>query len=311
MEGHSLSNGAARLLNRAYHNPWLLLTLTCLFWGGNVVAAREAIGEISPMALVAGRWAICCSILLFVARRDFLRDLPVLNPHWPRLALMGFFGFAAYHALYYVSAYYTSGLHISILQGVSPVIVFIGAWALWGLRATVWQVVGCALTLIGAALVGAQGDLRQLAGVSFNLGDAGMILASVFYACYSLSLRSRPRASPFGFFAALAIVALATSVPLFVGEVAMGQAVWPSLKGGIILLYVAIFPTLLAQMFFIRGVELIGPSRATLFYNLTPALGAIFSTVFLGEHFEAYHAIALCLVIGGVLMAEKLGRKPA
>ncbi len=305
-----MADGAARFLRRAYDNPWLLLTLTCLFWGGNVVAAREAIGEISPMALVVGRWAICCSILVFVARRDFLRDLPALSPRWPRLTMMGLFGFTGYHSLYYLSAHYTSGLHISILQGVSPVMVFIGAWALWRMRVTPWQAAGCGLTLVGAALVGAQGDLSQLASIAFNLGDAGMILASAFYAGYSLALRNRPAASPFGFFSALAIVALTTSLPLLAGEIALGQEIWPTWKGGVILVYVAIFPTLLSQMFFIRGVELIGPSRATLFYNLTPALGAIFSTLFLGERFEAYHAIALALVIGGVLMAERLGRKP-
>ena len=111
-----------------------------------------------------------------------------------------------------------------------------------------------------------------------------------------------------GFFVALGFVALVTSLPLLGAEWALGELFWPSLKGLVILLYVAIFPTLLAQVFFIRGVELIGPGRATLFYNLTPGIGAIFSTVFLREPFELYHAVALALVIGGVMMAERLGR---
>ena len=300
----------SRLGARAYANPWLLLSITCLSWAGNVVAARLAIGEISPMTLVAGRWTLCCAVLAAFARRDFFRDLPMLRSHWRKLALMGFFGFTAFNVLYYVSAHFTSGLHIAILQGVAPVAVFVGAWALWRTPVAPWQALGCVLTLLGAALVGARGDLTQLLRERLDIGDIGLIVASVFYGCYALALRSRPVVSPFGFFAALAIAALATSLPLLAVEVALGDTFRPTWTGLAILLYVTVFPTFVAQMFFIRGVELIGPGRATLFYNLTPAIGAVASTSLLGERFEPYHAVALALVVGGVLMAEKLGSKP-
>ena len=75
------------------------------------------------------------------------------------------------------------------------------------------------------------------------------------------------------------------------------------------LAYVALFPTLLAQVFFIRSVELVGPGRATLFYNMTPAIGALLATMFLPEQLASYHLVSLVLVIGGVTMAERLGRK--
>ena len=307
-EGKPLPKSGSGLIERAFANPWLLLSLTCLFWGGNVVAARQAIGEISPMTLVTGRWALTCAILVLAARKAFMADLPTLAPKWPRILLMGLFGFTGYHTLYYVSAHYTPGLHIAILQGVTPVLVFIGAWLLWRTPVRLAQALGCLLTLVGVALVGARGELSQLAAVQFNLGDIGMLVASVFYGGYTLALRTRPAASPMGFFVALGFVALLTSLPLLGAEWALGELFWPTGKGLVILLYVAIFPTLLAQVFFIRGVELIGPGRATLFYNLTPAIGAIFSTVFLREPFEVYHAVALALVIGGVMMAERLGR---
>ena len=92
------------LLRRIYDNPWLLITLTCIFWAGNVVAARMAIGQISPMLLVSGRWAIASLILIAVARRSFIEDWPALAPHWLRVFLMGCCGFTLFHAVYYVSA---------------------------------------------------------------------------------------------------------------------------------------------------------------------------------------------------------------
>jgi drug/metabolite transporter (DMT)-like permease len=244
-----------------------------------------------------------------MARRAFLADLPVLAPVKWRLLAMGFVGFTAYNTLYYLSAHYTVGAHIAILQGVTPVFVFIGAFAIWRTPVGPAQILGCAMTLAGAALVSARGDLADLAATRFNIGDAAILVASVLYGSYTLALRARPRASAMGFFTALAIAALATSLPGFLGEIWLGGFFWPTAKGVLILLYVAVFPTLLSQVFFIRAVEMIGPGRATLFYNLTPAIGATLSTLVLGEPFAAYHAAALALVIGGVSLAEWFGRE--
>ncbi len=54
-----------------------------------------------------------------------------------------------------------------------------------------------------------------------------------------------------------------------------------------------------------RGVELIGPSRAVLFVNLVPVFGALLAVVILSEPFAWYHAVALALVLGGIWLAEQ------
>ena len=125
----------------------------------------------------------------------------------------------------------------------------------------------------------------------------------------SSDLRNRPKASSFGYFFALGIVAVVVSLPVLAFEMSRGQTFWPTTQGWIVLAYVAICPTLLAQVFYIRSVELVGPGRATLFYNMTPALGAMLAAIFLREPLAAYHLVSLALVIGGVTLAEKLGRK--
>ena len=297
------------LANGLLANPWLMLSLTCLFWGGNVVAARMAIDNISPMLLVTGRWGVACAILALTARSAFAADAPVLRAHWKRVTLTAIIGFTTYHTLYYVSAHYTQGVNLAILQGVTPVFVFIGGWIMWRTRVRAWQAVGCFITIFGVLIVGAHGDLSTLGALRFNLGDLGIFGASIFYAAYSLLLRNRPRASSLGFFCGLAIAAFATSLPLLALEAAQGVTFAPTLKGWLVLAYVAVFPTLLSQIFFIRSVEMVGPARATLFYNMTPALGAILATLFLDEPFAIYHLAALAFVIGGVMIAEIWGSR--
>jgi drug/metabolite transporter (DMT)-like permease len=77
------------------------------------------------------------------------------------------------------------------------------------------------------------------------------------------------------------------------------------IQGGLILLYVALVPSLLSQMFYMRGVELIGPGWTGLFVNLVPIFGALLVVLLLGEPFRAYHALALALVLGGIWLAER------
>jgi drug/metabolite transporter (DMT)-like permease len=297
-------------LLRLYDNPWLLIALTCIFWSGNVVAARLAVGEISPMFLVFARWGIASVILLVIARRPLTNDWPALAPHWVRIGLMGSCGFTLFTVFFYVSAYYTTGVNLAIIQGVSPVLVLLGAWVAWGVSVTSVQVAGCALTLVGVALVATHGDLLALRELNFRMGDLGVLAAAVIYSGYTLSLRNRPKGSSLGFFVIMTFAGFLSALPFVIWEAVTGRIFWPTGLGWMVLLYTAIFPSLLAQLFFIRGVELIGPGRASLFYNMTPVIGAIFAALLLHEAFEPYHAVALAFVIGGVIIAERLGRRP-
>ena len=73
---------------------------------------------------------------------------------------------------------------------------------------------------------------------------------------------------------------------------------------GLPVLYIALFPSLIAQLFFMRAVELIGPGRAGIFVNLVPVFGAILAVGILAEPFRLYHGAALLLVFGGIWLAE-------
>jgi drug/metabolite transporter (DMT)-like permease len=293
-----------------WNSPALLLTVTALMFAGHSVVGRLAVGEISPMSLTCGRWGLALIPLGLVARADFRRDLAILRPHWIFVIAMGALGFTAFNALFYTAAHRTSALNLSILQGAIPAFVLIGARLAFGVRVGGWQAFGAFITMVGVATIAAQGDLTRLLTLSFNEGDAMMVLACIFYAGYTVGLRNRPAISGLGFFTAMAAVAFVTSIPLLVIEIANGAFIAPTLKGLLALLYAALLPSLIAQIFYMRGVELIGPGRAGVYVNLVPAFGALLAVVLLGESFARYHAVALVLVVVGIGVAER-GSRPA
>jgi drug/metabolite transporter (DMT)-like permease len=291
-----------------WNSPTLLLTLTALMFAGHSVVARLALGQISPMTLTCARWGLALAPLGLAARANFSRDWAILRPRWIFIIAMGALGFTAFNAMFYTAAHHTSALNLSIIQGAIPALVLIGARLVFGVRVGVWQAFGAFVTMTGVAAIASQGEIARFLGLAFNGGDLIMLLAGIFYAGYTVGLRARPQVSGLGFFTAMAAVAFVTSIPLLGWEIASGAFIVPSWKGLALLAYATLFPSLIAQIFYMRGVELIGPGRAGVFVNLVPVFGALLAVVLLGESFALYHAIALVLVFVGIGIAERAAR---
>jgi drug/metabolite transporter (DMT)-like permease len=287
----------------------LLLVATTLIWGCNAVAARLAVGHVSPMMLTTARWSIACVALWFLARRQVVAHWPALRARWRYLAVMGVSGFTAFNALFYAAAHHTTAINLAIIQGVIPVLVLLGGVLFLRLRVTGLQLLGVAVTLAGVAVVASRGQWAALAALDFNVGDVWMVLASLLYAGYTLGLRARPAVPPVVFFAAVAGVAALASLPLLAAEVATGRFFMPSALGWALVLFVGLLPSFVSQILFIHAVALIGPARAGVFLNLTPVFGPLLAVLLLGEPLAPYHALALAMVLGGIWIAEKWGAR--
>jgi drug/metabolite transporter (DMT)-like permease len=283
------------------------LSATSLCWGANAIFARLAVGEVSPMALVTLRWLCVVSILVVVARRALVRDWAALRPHRGRIIAMGALGFTVFNALFYVAAHYTTAINLGVIQAVMPVFVFVIAFARFGVPVTTRQAFGVVAAIVGVLLVAAHGQWQRLVAIEFNAGDLLMIAGGVLYAGYTVALRSRPAVAPLSFFAVMAGAAFVTSIPLLVYEWLAGDLLWPTAAGWLLVGAIALFPSLLGQLLFMRGVEMIGPGRAGLFVNLTPVVAAVMAVLFLGEQFHWFHATALALVFAGIWLSEREG----
>jgi drug/metabolite transporter (DMT)-like permease len=291
-------------LRAVYSNAYVMLALTMLFWGAHAVVARFSVGEISPMVLTAGRWIGVAMLLFTFYRREIAEGLRVLKAHPRYMLLMGSLGYTIFNVMMYLAAQYTTAVNMSLVQGAIPVCVLIGAFLVYRIPVRSLQMLGVAVTILGVIFVATNGHPEQLWDLQFNPGDVLMLIACAFYAGYTVKLKDRPSVSGPVFFAALAIVAVVVSLPFLAIEIAMGSAVMPTAKGWLVLGFVSIFPSFLSQIFFMRGVELIGPGRAGIFANLVPVIGAALAVLFLAEPFGWHHAVALVLVLGGIAIAE-------
>lgn len=294
-----------------YRNAYLLLVMTTLFWAGNSIAGKLAVGHVSPMVLTGLRWVFALSILVAVGHRQFRKDWPVVKAHLPLLIVLGMVGFTFFNAFMYSGLLYTSAINSSIEQAGIPLVTMAANFLLFRMKVSGAQVAGFLLTLIGISITASHGDLARLAELDVNIGDFLTLVAVLMYGAYTVALRYKPNIHWQSTMIVFCAAALLASIPFMFWEVAAERAIWPDTNGWLIVLYTVLGPSILAQIFYMRGVELIGPNRASLFINLIPVFGAALSVVLLGEQVFAYHALAFTLVLAGIALAEWSGRRMA
>jgi drug/metabolite transporter (DMT)-like permease len=287
------------------NQPYLLLSLTSLFWAGNIVLGRYVAGHVPPMTLSCVRWIGAFLILLPFAWRHLGRDWPVLRAHVPLMVVLSATGFAVNNALSYSALQYTQALNALLIQSSGPLFVALWSLLLFGLRLTWAQLAGIAISLAGVLTIVLRGDLAALASVQFNIGDLMFAGALLMFGLYSALMLRRPKMHQLSLIAFTTGCGAMLLLPFSIWELSTGFLLKLDALTIATLTYVVIFPSTLAYLFFNRGIALIGPNRAAPFFHLVPVFGSAMAILLLGEQPRLYHLVGYLLVLAGVVIASR------
>jgi len=292
-------------MKSVFNNAYVLLTLATLLWGGNSVAGKLASFDWQPFTITSARWLLTALLLLPFAWPHLKRDWQILTTDWKTLAALGAFGMALFNLLMYLALNHTSAINVSIEQASMPVMIMLANFVLFSQRTSALQITGLICSIVGVLVTTTGGKPWLFFTEGLNFGDAVMLLACVFYAGYTIGLRWRPKVHWLTFIWMISVSAFAMTIPFFVWEIQQQPFTLPPAKGWLVVGYVIIFPTIVSQIFYARGVELIGGNRAGQFINLVPIFGSLLAILILKEKFHWYHAAGLIMVVGGIWLAEK------
>ena len=302
-------NNPAQIGRWLWHQPYLLLSLTSLFWAINIVLGRFIAGTVPPVALTTIRWGGAALIAVPIAWPYLRQDWPVIRRSIPILVFLRLTGIAIYNALAYHGLEMTEAINGLLMQSAGPFIIAIWSLLLFRDRLTLAQFCGIVASLSGVLVIITEGEPAALLHLSLNQGDLWILAALVLYGLYSACLRLRPAIHPLSFIAFTMAIGAAMLVPAAVIEDLAGRHIHPTPAAFAVLAYVAVFPSLVAYMCFNRGVELIGANRAGPFFHLMPVFGSIIAIAFLGERPQAFHAFGYALIAGGIVIAQLGARR--
>ncbi len=287
------------------YNPHLFLTLASLFWGFNAIASRLAVGEISPMLLVSGRWLGVMIILSIICKHQLIFGFQVFKSHYKWMIVMGLCGFTTFNSIYYISAHHTVAINLGIVQSTTPAFIMIISMFWLKTRINLKQVTGLLITFIGVLIVISNGNLASVLRLKLNNGDLLMIVACIFYAIYAVGLRKRPEINDILLMTIFSYIAFVGSIPGLMIEIIQYSFFFPTFKGIMILSVIIIFPSLLAQILFMKGVKIVGPALSGLYTNLVPIFTSLLAIIILDEVFHIYHLISLIIIFLGIYSFDR------
>ena len=308
MSASDHSSSAASSGNWLANQPYLLLSITALCWAGNAIVGRLAAGHIPPVTLSFLRWSFAFLIILPFAWKHLKRDWGAIRARLGTMIFLSVIGISAFNTLQYWALEHTQALNTLLLQSAGPLFVAVWSLILLGVRLTLAQAGGIALSLIGVLVILLHGDLTALSSIEFNKGDIIFTVALAIFGLYSVLSLKRPQIHGLSFVGFTFGCGAVCLVPLWIWELFTRPVMQLNAANLLSLFYVAVFPSTLAYLCFNRGVQLIGANRAAPFFHVVPVFGTVMSIVFLGEHPQPFHFIGFALVLTGVFVAS---RKPA
>ncbi|SHJ38988.1 Permease of the drug/metabolite transporter (DMT) superfamily [Malonomonas rubra DSM 5091] len=285
-----------------FNAAYLLLLLPPLFWAGNTVLARGIADLIPPVAMSFWRWTLALTMLAPFTWKQVARDLPQIRQHWQITLLISLFGISSFNTLLYTAAQSTTALNIALTQSVMPAIIVGLSYLFYRDRISRRQFIAVHICIAGAIIIVFHGDLERLQQLNFVTGDLLMLLAVCFYALYSVLLRKRPQVHPLSFLTVTFMVGVVSLFPLYLWELSYAAPLEFNRQVLFSLLYVGLCPSILAYLFWNRGIEQIGVNKAGLYINLIPLFASLMAIIFLGEQFQGYHLYGILLIVSGLLI---------
>jgi drug/metabolite transporter (DMT)-like permease len=293
-----------------FDHPYLLLSLTALFWSGNMVLGRGIRDDIPPITLALWRWAIAFACVLPLAWPHARAQWPMLRSGWRPLLVLGVLGVGGYNTFAYIALQTTTATNAVLLNSFIPIATVALSWAFLKRHLTRLQGLGVLVSLCGAVAIIARGDPAVLLHLSLNEGDVWMLGAVLVWAIYTVGLQWRPAGvHPMLMLAALIAIGLLALLPAALWEMLVaGRSMKFSLATIASVLYVGVFPSFLGYIFYNRGVAEVGANKASLFIHLMPVFGTLLSIAFLGETPQWFHLAGIALILSGIALTTLTGK---
>ena len=281
---------------------WVAFFITITLWASAFVGIRAALAYFSPLHLAFLRMLIGSVGLGIVAvirktRLPDLKDIPIF-------LLCGFFGFAVYHVGINVGEQTVSAGLSSLIVTLAP--VFTAIWSVLFLkeRLTITGIIGTVISFTGVALISISID----GSFRFTVQTLYILLAafseSIYFVVQTPYLKKYDSIA----FTTYTIWAAALFM-VFTSRGVVQEIAAAPISASLIVLYLGIFPTIIAYSAMAYAISRIGSSRGTSSIYLTPVLTFFIAWILLREIPTWFSLLGGAVTIAGVLLVNRVTAK--
>jgi drug/metabolite transporter (DMT)-like permease len=280
-----------------------LLIFAVLFWSGNFIVGRGVHNEIPPMTLAFWRWAVALLIILPFSLGHIVRQYDIIRRNIKILTVLAILSVTNFSIFIYMALKLSTATNTVLINSMIPIFIVLVSWLGFKERITLRQSIGIAISLAGLMFIIANGNLSTLISVRFSKGDLWTICAGFSWALYSVLLRKCPiELNPQSFLTTLIIIGTLFISPFYIWEMSTGKTMNISKASIGSIVYVALFASILAYIFWNKAIQIIGANKTGIFIHLMPVFSIILAIIFLDEKLRGYHIKGAILIFSGILL---------
>ena len=259
--------------------------------------------DIPPISLAFWRWTVALLIILPFSLKHIIHQKDLIRQNWKILTLLAILSVTNFSMFIYMALKSSTVTNTVLINSMIPIFIVLVSWMGFKERITLRQTVGIAASLTGLMFIIAGGNLSTLLAVRFSKGDIWTISAGMSWALYSVLLRKCPiEFDSRGFLATTIIIGIFFIFPFYIWEISTGKTmnITKASIGSII--YVALFASVLAYIFWNKAIQIIGANKTGIFIHLMPVFSIILAIIFLDEKLRGYHVKGSVLIFLGIFL---------
>lgn len=276
--------------------------IAVVIWSGWVVVSRFGVtGTLSAFDITAIRFLVAGGILL-----------PFWIPHCRRygwrhhlrsIQMAGMMG-APYVAIVLHGIHYSSVAHASMMQAMSVISTYICSYFLLRQKPKFIQVIGVSISVGGICWILLEG-LWTVNIPDAWLGHLLLVAGGTLWGLYITCVKAW-RLPALQAATEVAVWSLFLYVPLYFIFSPTTFLSAPLFDIGLQALYQGVFASIVALITFNKSIHLLGPTKASAFIPLIPALSTLLAIPLLGEHPSTMAWTGIAMISLGILLSTGL-----
>lgn len=283
---------------------YLKLICVALMWGGTFIAGRIVTADLSPAlsALLRFGFAVILLVLILLKRTG---GFPHLSAQQHILAiLMGLTGVFAYNLFFFAALSRIEAGRTALFVSLSPILTILVMRIFFQEKLGRINYLGVCLALLGTLIVVSKGEFFAAFTQSFGAGEMMMCGAVLSWVIYTICFKQT---------SAPALTMTTYSVLwgtfflfiILVPEFMQLSIVHISLHSWLSIIFLGVFGTVLAFIWYAEAIHQIGASRTIIFNNLVPVFAVLLAFLILNEPVTWSMLVGGSLSFIGVILTNK------
>jgi drug/metabolite transporter (DMT)-like permease len=292
--------------HRDFRLAVLFIILDVLFWGFSFISTKVVLSQIPPISIAFFRQFIAATTLILLVlytRTPFRIALKDMG----NIVAASFFGIVMYFVFENSGLQYTTASNASMIVAALPIFTLFGETMFFKLKVTWMMILSLMLSMIGVVLVVTVNGKLDLSSARFfgNLLVMGAIICWVIYTILNRNLSDRYRSLTIITYQSL--VSIFLLIPFIIPEMKRWPAVSElSVPVFINLIFLGIFCSGFAYIFYIYAARRLGATVSSAFLNLIPVVTVICGYVLLQDTLTWIQILGMALIMASLYSLNRL-----